>query len=169
MTTWTKGEIVGDAFAEIGLVNYIFDLDDEQLILALRKLENMMSMLRENGIDLGFPMSLSPSEPALSQESGIPNYAYSAVIKKLAIELAPTVGKMISPDLRRSADDAYTILTITANKPRPMQLPASTPAGAGNNQVGYVRDRIFLIPPEDTIQIGEFDYKILGDEDVKNT
>lgn len=164
MTTWTKGEIVNDAFAEIGLVNYVFDLDDEQLILALRKLDNIMAMLRENGISLGFPVSLSPSESALTQESGVPNYAYNAIIKKLAIGLAPTVGKTVSPDLKKEADEAYTILTITANTPRAMQMPRRTPAGAGNSHIGS--DRIFLTPPEDTIQIGEFDYKILGDDDV---
>lgn len=160
MATWTKGEIINDAFAEIGIVNYVFDLDNDQLIFALRKLDNIMAMLRENGIDLGYPMSLSPSEPVLTQETNIPNWAYSAVIKKLGIELAPTVGKMISPDLRKAADEAYTILTISANKPRTTQIPANTPAGGGN------RGRIFLIPPEETTQVGEFDYQILEDDDV---
>ena len=40
---WTKRQFVAQAFEEIGLASYVFDLTPEQLQSALRRLDTMMA------------------------------------------------------------------------------------------------------------------------------
>jgi hypothetical protein len=157
MTTWNKGEVISDAYAEIGLVNYEYDLNPDQTTLALRKLDNIMAALELKGICYGYPMTLGPTEAELTQETNLPNYAYSYITKALGIELAPTVGKAVSRELLKAAKDAYSSLMIEAVKLPEQQMPANIPAGAGNKRYN---GEVFLDPPEDTTKIGDEYYKI---------
>mgnify|MGYP003525752305 CR=1 FL=1 len=51
---WTKRQFVTQAFEEIGLAAYVFDLTPEQLQSALRRLDSMMASWNAKGIRLGY-------------------------------------------------------------------------------------------------------------------
>tara|TARA_R110000787_G_scaffold84374_4_gene180890 strand:+ start:4502 stop:4990 length:489 start_codon:yes stop_codon:yes gene_type:complete len=132
---YTKRDIVVQAFEEIGLAAYVFDLQPQQLDGALRRLDNMMATWNGKGIRLGYPLPSSPSESDLSQDINVPDTAYEAMSLNLAIRIAPGYGKAVSPDTKAAAKSAYNQIIAQSAKPIEMQLNAdSIPAGAGNKR-----------------------------------
>jgi hypothetical protein len=55
----TKRDIITDAFAELGLAEYIFDLQAEQLETAKRSLDRMMALWSGQGIVVSYPRGLT--------------------------------------------------------------------------------------------------------------
>lgn len=129
---WSKMQMVSQAFEEIGLATYVFDLDPEQINAALRRLDSMIASWNAKGIRLGYPIAGSPEDIDSSQQTGVPDAANMAIYQNLAILLAPTVGKTVSPDTKISAKQAYNTLLSLATVPMEKQIPANTPAGAGH-------------------------------------
>lgn len=146
--SWSKRQIVEQAFNEIGLAGYIFDLQPEQLRTALRQLDSMMATWDAKGIKLGYPISLNPDNIDIDQNTGIPTAAYEAVYLNLGIRLAPGFGKQVSTDTKISAKMALDGLFAAAAFPRQQQFPNTTPAGAGNKP-WRTFDDAFLRPPDD--------------------
>ena len=72
---YTKRDIVEQAFEEIGLASYVFDLQPQQLESALRRLDAMMATWNAKGIRLGYPLPSSPADSDLDQEVGVPDNA----------------------------------------------------------------------------------------------
>jgi hypothetical protein len=66
------------------------------------------------------------------------------VVTNLAILIAPSYGKAVSPETKRAAKDGYNTLCIVFSQPTEMQLP-SMPKGAGWKTVDYR----FTPPPQD--------------------
>lgn len=108
--SWTKRELVTNAFEEIGLANYVFDLQPEQLQAALRRLDNMMATWNSRGLRLGYPLADSPGGSDLDQNSNITDEAIEAVVGNLAVRIAPMMGKTVSPDTKAAARSAYMAL-----------------------------------------------------------
>ena len=132
MPSWTKRELVLQAFEEIGLASYVFDLEPEQLNSALRRLDAMMSGWSANGIRVGYPLPRNPSESDLDQDSNLPDWAVEAVYANLALRLAPSHGKTAAAELKALADSAYNNLVNQATLPTiERSLPHTMPRGAG--------------------------------------
>lgn len=132
---WLKRDIVDQAFEEIGLAGYAFDLQPQQMNKALQSLDNMMATWNGKGLRLGYALSSGPTSSDLDQDSGLPDRAIEAVVLSLAVRLAPGFGKTVSPDTKRSASQAYKQLMSQAAKPIEMQLDVSAvPKGAGHKQ-----------------------------------
>jgi hypothetical protein len=129
--SWTKQQLIEQAFEEAGLAAYVFDLTPDQLHSALRRLDSMMATLMEKGIILGYPIPGSPQDSNLSDESNIPDYAVEAVYLNLAIRIAPSFGKSIAPETKTSAKSAMDALLVRFAFPNEQQFPYGTPAGAG--------------------------------------
>lgn len=150
---WTKRDFVLGAFNEIGYASYIFDLKAEQLEAAKVKLDNMMATWYADGIRVGFPLPSSPTSSSLDDETGVPAAAREAITLNLALRLAPTVGKTVSPETKIAAYEAYnSMVNRVVDLPREMQLPETMPAGQGNiieNAVGNP----FLSPPVSDIDL----------------
>lgn len=108
--SWTKRELVTNAFEEIGLANYVFDLQPEQLQAGLRRLDNMMATWNSRGLRLGYPLPDSPGGSDLDQDSNITDEAIEAVVGNLGVRLAPMMGKTVSPDTKAAARSAYVAL-----------------------------------------------------------
>ena len=53
---YTKRDIVNQAFGEIGMADYVFDLQPQQLDSALRQLDMMMATWNGKGIRIGYPI-----------------------------------------------------------------------------------------------------------------
>ena len=157
--SWTKRQLVWQAFDEIGYASYNYDLEPEQLQSALRKLDSMMATWNGKGIKIAYPMPTSPENSDLDQESGVPDFANEAIYLNLAIRLAPSVGKSVSMETKVSAREAYrqVLKNIVINVE--MQLPTTLPAGAGNKTWRYnddpfirkTKDNIVLPPKNEVI------------------
>ena len=91
--SWTKLQLIRQAFSQIGLADYDFDLQPEQLQNALFLLDSMMATWNAKGISLSYPTPTSPENSNTSDESNIPDRANEAVYLNLALRIAPTLGK----------------------------------------------------------------------------
>lgn len=152
--SWTKRQFVEAAFEEIGLASYVFDLQPEQMNMALRRMDAMMATWNTKGIRLGYPLPSTANGSDLDDDSNLPDAANQAVILNLAIQLAPGFGKQVSQDTKRNAKDAYRGLLMISTQPPEMQMPGSMPSGAGNKPWQGV-DREFLEEPVDPLLAGQ--------------
>ena len=129
---WTKRQFIEQAFEEIGLASYTFDLSPEQMQAALRRLDAMMATWYGAGISLGYPLPASPQDSDLDTDTTVPAISNEAIYTNLALKIAPTLGKIVSTDTKASAKAAYQGLLQRAAMPCEIQLPGTMPAGAGN-------------------------------------
>ena len=151
---YTKRDIVEQAFEEIGLASYVFDLQPQQLESALRRLDNMMATWNAKGIRLGYPLPSSPADSDLDQEIGVPDSAIEAMYLNLSVRISGGFGKTVSPETKASAKRAYKEVVANAALPVEMQLGNETiPAGAGNKGYRYYNDP-FLRAPQDPLTVG---------------
>ncbi|CAB4168923.1 Tail accessory factor GP4 [uncultured Caudovirales phage] len=130
--SWTKREFIRQAFEEIGLASYDFDLSPEQWQSALRRLDSMMALWNAKGIRLSYPLPSSYNDSDLDEETQVPDSALDAIISGLAIRLSPSFGKIVSPETKALFKNAYDTLLIKAAQPIEMQMPGNLPMGAGN-------------------------------------
>lgn len=155
--SWTKREFINQAFNEIGLASYVFELKPEQLQSALKRLDNMMASWDIKGIRVGYPLPNSTSESSLNEVTNCPDGANEAIKLNLAIRLARPHGKVVSPELKNDAKEAYKTLLSLFTQPATLQLPGEMPSGAGNKGWRYYGGGggNFLIPPVDRVEVGD--------------
>lgn len=147
---YRKRDIVKQAFEDIGLASYDFDLQPQQLESALRRLDSMMADWNGRGVRLGYPLPSSPDDSDLDQEIGVPDTAHAAMTANLAIRIAPMFGKTAPPETRIEAKSAYLQILAQSVKPVEMQLDnTAIPAGAGRKKQGP-----FLRSPTDPLEVG---------------
>jgi hypothetical protein len=128
---WSKRDFVTQAFEQIGLAAYVFDLQPDQLESARRKLDSMMALWFSKGIDLGYTSPVEPNGSDLDDDSGVSNEASEAIYSNLALRIAPSFGKAVTPELKLLAKQSYDALLIAAAAPGQMQMPGGFPLGAG--------------------------------------
>lgn len=150
---WTKRQYIEQAFTEIGLAGYIFDLTPDELNTALRQLDSMMAAWNAKGIRLGWPMPSSPQNSDLDDLTEITDAANEAIYCGLAVRIAPTFGKTVGGQTQFFAKQAYDQLLAIAAMPLEKQLPQTMPAGAGNKPWRN-NDSPFVNPPIDPLLSG---------------
>ena len=130
--SWTKREVVQNAFEEVGLASYAFDLQPEQMQAGLRRLDNMMATWNSRGLRIGYPLEDNPSLSSLDQDAGVTDEAIEAIVSNLALRLAPLLGKTVSPDTKATARSAYmALLSRRSTIPERLIDVNAVPAGAG--------------------------------------
>ncbi len=134
MSGWSKRQFCTQAFSEISVSDYDFDLQPEAFQGALRRLDAMMATWNAQGIRLGYPLPSSPDNSDLDEETGVPDSANEAIYANLAIRIAPSLGKTPTVELKQVAKTAYDVLLSRATFPPLRQLPAGVPLGAGNRR-----------------------------------
>ena len=145
---WTKRQLIEQAFEEVGLASYVYNLTPNQLDSALRKMDSMLAMWASSkNIQIGYPLTSNPQDSSLDTETNVPLSANSAIYLKLGIMIAPSFGKMVAIETKAAAKAAYNALLSIAARPQEMQLPKTMPAGAGNYDY-YDLYRPFLNTPE---------------------
>jgi hypothetical protein len=113
----------------------------------------MMADWNAKGIRLGYPLPSSPQDSDLDEQTNVPDSAYEAIICSLGIRLAPSYGKQVMIETKTTAKQGYDILLQRATFPLEKQLPATTPAGAGNKP-WRVYDNPFVRPPYQPVDAG---------------
>jgi len=149
---YSKRQFIEAAFEEIGLANYVFDLQPEQLQGALRRLDAMMAEWNAKGLRLGYSMPSSPQDSDLDTQTFAPDSAWEAITTNLAVRIAPGFGKTVSPDTKMVAKNAYNTLLQRATFPLEQQLPSTMPLGAGNKPWRW--DTPFVPIPADPLDAG---------------
>lgn len=117
--SWTKRQIIEEAFSELGLASYAFDLSADEMQGALRKLDSMMATWIARGIvfDPPYPATVNPGEGDIADETNAPDEAVMPMYTNLAIVIAPGFGKTPSPQTRESAKDGYSLLAQSIEVP----------------------------------------------------
>ncbi len=131
---WSKRQFVVAAFEEIGLAQYVFDLQPEDLQSAVSRLDAMLATWNAHGIRLGYPMSDNPSYADIDAATNVPDMANEAIFTNLGLRLAPMYGKVINPDARVSAKQAYLAMLSKNAEIIPVQQGLVV-AGAGNKRL----------------------------------
>lgn len=153
---WTKRQFVTQAFEEIGLAAYVFDLTPDQLQSALRRLDAMMAGWNANGIRIGWPIPSNPDVSKLDDDARAPDIANEAIYLNLAVRLAPSFGKVVSAEAKADADAAYSNLLNQTAAPTPeRQLPNTLPRGQGNKPWRTINSSPYSPAPQDPLQAGE--------------
>lgn len=153
--SWSKRDIIQQAFTEIGLAEYAFDLDPAQYQSALRRLDAMISQWENKGIRLAYPIPVSYANSSLDQSISGQDTALEALYLNLAIRLAPQFGKTPSPDTKAMAYQAYK--TLLGQSAQPVELQTNNmviPAGAGYKWYGDP-SYPFLRPPSEGLAAGD--------------
>lgn len=154
--SWTKRDYVNQAFQEIGLAEYIYDLLPEQEQTVLRRLDAMMAGWNSKGIRLGWPLPSSPDNSDIEQDTQTPDVANEAIYLNLAVRIAPMFGKTVSPETKINAKDAYIeLIGKFAAPPIEMQFPSTLPRGQGSKPWRTGTSSPFVTPPTDPLQAGE--------------
>ncbi len=149
---YTKRQFVNAAFDEIGFASYEFDLSPERQQAALRRLDAMMAEWNGKGIRLGYPIPTSPTSSDLDEQTSVPDWSNEAIILNLAVRIAPSVGKVVSPDTKIAAKMAYNTLLTRSAAPTEMQFPDTLPLGAGHK--APTADTVFFPAPTDPLLAG---------------
>jgi hypothetical protein len=155
--TWAKQRIVDQAYDELALSGYIFDLTPEEYAFAGRKLETMVAMWGADGISL--PYSFDASEdPDLTAESGLSLSQLEAVYLGLAKRIAASKGKQLMPSTLTAAHEAKNALIAqeVQRNVGQMQQKSGMPMGAGWKSYGNIIGAPFSTPPDTSpVRLGE--------------
>jgi hypothetical protein len=152
--SWTKRQVVLNAYEEIGLAEYAFDLQPEQLQAALRRLDNMMATWNSRGLRLGYPLPPNPQNSDLDTPTNVTDEAIEAMVGNLAIRIAPLFGKTVSPDTKAAARAAYSALLSRRTEVVERRVDVNAiPAGQGTKYWRFNSDP-FLADPNVPITTG---------------
>jgi hypothetical protein len=132
--TWSKRLIVGEAYGELALQGYEFDISPEEQQGAARKLELMVAQWSEDGINLGYLFAADAEDIDLDPDSGIQLVNVDTVVVNLALRIAAGHGKQVTVETKRRAREGYSRLLSTAatQAVTEQQMPNTLPRGAGN-------------------------------------
>lgn len=130
--SWTKRQFVLEAFTELGLAGYEFDLSPDMLNTGLRRLDSMMARwFAQYGFSVGYPLPV-PADSDLDDATTVPFSDNEAIWRNLAVALAPSYGKTLSRDTTTGASVALrALLTKYATTPTKAVDYTMVPAGAG--------------------------------------
>jgi hypothetical protein len=157
--SWTKKQIILQAYLEIGLGDYIYNLTPEELNNALMVLEMMISEWETLGVVLGYPTAFVPSQADINEDSHIPMHAMSAVCVNLGVRLAVSFGKVLDSGIIGTATNSFSRLLTLFTKPTKMNYNRGMVAGAGNK--GLQANLMPFIPWRSGCQLSQYeDFKI---------
>lgn len=132
-TTTTKRSLVGQAYVEVALNNWEYDIGPEEMDKALTRLDMLAAELKRRGVDIGYNAPAIIGEGALDDELGCPDEAFFGLAILLAKRLCPSMGKKLSQESREALNDAMKAVRACAVQLVPnMRLAHSTPLGSGN-------------------------------------
>ncbi len=140
--SWSKKQIIEQAFAEIGIASYTFDTTASERENSLRLLDTMMAEWTTDGIvfDPVYPATINPGSGNIDDETNAPNDAVSAMYNNLAIRMAPGFGKTASNDTKRDAKNGYSGLMRAIPVPTVQMVGMIRGAGAKTPLRPFIRE-----------------------------
>jgi hypothetical protein len=128
---WTKKQVIKQAYEELGIASYEFDVSPEEMQTGLRILDLLMAEWNIHGIRVSYN-----SGDDIAAQTGVPDWAVNALFLTLAVRLAPSLGKTPAPETKAAQKSAYNVLMAK------MVMPTEiTPTGYGGSGYRYPRLR----------------------------
>lgn len=160
---WTKGQLVTKAFGELALAGFVFDMAPEEVQDAISTMDAMLAEWETPGIRLGYAFPSNPDDGDPDDPSGIPDGAARAVYMNLAVSLAATYGKQLTPATIRAAAQAYQTLlgrAVREAATTEQQMPSTLPVGSGNRWRTRLTYPFFPKPKDDPLPVSSGDMTI---------
>lgn len=110
----TKKELINLAFEEIGIAYYNFDIQPEQYISALKRLDSLISVWQSKGLETTYLLSDPITGTSLEDEAILSDLAIKPAYSNLALDLCPMFGKNPSIINLKNASQSYKAL-VAAN------------------------------------------------------
>jgi hypothetical protein len=144
---WTKRDLVVNAYGELALAGYVFDLEPEEIQFGITKMDTMLASWDSKGVRLGYAIGHSPDGGDPDDDSGVAVRNVDAVVLNLAVALAASKGKQLAQSTLKGAKDAYDALftAVALSQVQQVQMPHGTPRGAGNRRIS---NQPFLQPAD---------------------
>lgn len=130
---WTKRQLIQQALSELGMADYAFDLQPEQLQAALRQLDAMMGAWNIRGIRIGY--SGGDGLGDIDNETDLPDWAIEGIYCNLAVKIAPSYGKTPSPETKAAATAGLNTILIQVAQPRVRALTGYAGAGSWDTNI----------------------------------
>lgn len=129
----TNLEIIEDALRDINVLSEVDNASAEQGAYALRKLNQMMELWKEQSIDVGWY-----AQTATTDDIPVPDWMEGAVTAGLAIACAPKYGATVSRELGVIADNAIsTVKRKLISEGLQNRDMSHMPIGSGHYGRGY--------------------------------
>lgn len=149
----TKRDVILQAFEELGLAEYNFDLSPDEMSTARKRLDRMMAEW-EMKVSTGYMIPTNPDDSDENDECGVPDGIINAMAINLAVRLAPGLGKTLPLETRVSAKNGYDgMLAFLAVIPS-LKYPNTMPRGSGNKPLPGRREYFQERPAITTTQNG---------------
>lgn len=133
---WTKRELVMAAFSELGLSDYAYNMQPQQLETAMVAMDSMCAGWETSGIYIEYPFPPTDQlEYDLDDDSTIDMRNNEAVYLNLAIRLAPSFGKTVQAETRNGAKVAYTRLLNRATISPELRNAGDDPSATANTKI----------------------------------
>lgn len=132
----TLKELLILSFDTFGIADYVYSLKPDQLEIVRMKLNALVAQISKDAVWLNWN-----SDAQLDDELGCPDYAIRALYLNLAVEIAPSLGKVVPATIEGKASAAMKIISRKA----PPTLLTNTYAGSGNirlNQCKMLRNPV---------------------------
>lgn len=130
---YTNLDVINGALRELNVIAENQNASAEQGSQCLEKLNELLEMWKEVGIDFGWY-----EQSSTAGNAPIPDYARTAVRTSLAILCASQYGASVSTELASVADRAYGLLLSKAQREKLDNVDMShLPVGSGKYGSGY--------------------------------
>ena len=130
MPSFTKGEIINDAFSQLRISGITVNATPTDISLAVGRLDDMMSEYYGRNVCLNYQFEESPLP---TTEHGVDRQHHLMMASNLAVKLLQDFGKDAPVSLIGTARSTYdTSSSVSAvNKMREVQYPSRMPRGSG--------------------------------------
>jgi len=140
-----KRDLIQLAYEECGQAGYEFELTPEEYESALRWLNAMLSeWLDAFGVDLGYDFPVS-GKGHIDDASGVPVGTQQIIGLRLALRIAPAIGKALSTESRKQMAESWSALRTKYQTTPTMQFGRNTMRGAGNRSFWSTRSPFFPV------------------------
>lgn len=140
----TRRAIIYQAYGELGLAEYNFDITPEELATARRRLDSMMAQW-ETIVSIGYYMPSNPDDSDVDDETNLPQGVVDAAALNLALQLAPGLGKTPSAITMVAAKEGKNRVLAQFSVIPQKQYSGNLPVGSGNKPLpgwnGYFRPK----------------------------
>ena len=147
-----KRRLIEDAYGELAIAGYEFDISPEEMQAAARKLDAMMGTWAAQGVRIAYAFGED-----IDQDCGLSAVAVEAVYMGLACRLAASKGKQLPQGTTRTAKASFDSLMsyLAQQQVQEQQRPQGTPRGAGSKTWRTTSYPFMPKPNTDELQPGD--------------